>query len=605
VRHFDRVALFLSLIGFIAIALQLTGCGESLEEKRQKVALAIEELKANPENFNQIYETKLKDYADVAVEPVGKLLKDKDARVRYAAAVMLGNFAKSGGVVYLREARKDEDPKVRAAVAEALGKIKGGEATRTLIEMVKDENTEVQISAIKAMGGLDDEDAVPVLVEFLGDKRKEVRDSAVEALKGLGAKALRAVLEKVERAEGVAKDEAKRALKLICERFRAALDPQSAEGKDRLVRRDMCRYLGQLKYKPATLALIDRLSDTDPEVRAAAAEALGKIGAKAAIQALENRMNDSAEESKVRVSAAVALGKMGNKKAIEFLINMLTDQDEVVRVRAARALSEVGMPSVNLLLEALKSKEAQKRWGAAKALGEIGCKEAVDELAKATKDDNEDVRIAAVVSLGRIKDKRAIRTLIEALDDKSERVRWHAFNALQMFGESASHVAVEALARVGTPTAKEYLIRLIGTWKTKWAVGKLLPYLKERSENVRKAAIWAIGEMGAQGVAGALLKCLETEKSVDVKCEAVMALAKLRYKPARKTLLKTFVITDDPSLKAVCSDAIAAIDERSYSDAELLREAIKSIDEKDVQEKAAAQLKRVERVSVSRLQGGT
>ena len=53
------------------------------------------------------------------------------------------------------------------------------------------------------------------------------------------------------------------------------------------------------------------------------------------------------------------------------------------------------------------------------------------------------------------------------------------------------------------------------------------------------------------------------------------------------------------------AQTLAAIDERSYSDAELLREAIKSIDEKDVQEKAAAQLKRVERVSVSRLQGGT
>jgi len=600
----ERVALFLSLISFVGMAIQLTGCGESLEEKRRKVALAIEELKANPDNFNQIYETKLKDYADVAVEPVGKLLKDKDVRVRYAAAVMLGNFAKSGGIVYLRDARRDEDPKVRVAVAEALGKIKGGEATRTLIEMAKDENTDVQIAAIKAMGGLDDEDAVPVLIEFLGDKRKEVRDSAVEALKGLGAKALRAVLEVAERGEGIAKDEAERALKLICERFRAALDPQSAEGKDRLVRRDMCRYLGQLRYKPATVDLIDRLSDTDPEVRAAAAEALGKIGAKAAIQALENRMNDNAEESKVRVSAAVALGKMGNKKAIEFLINMLTDQDEVVRVRAASALSEVGKPAVDLLLEALKSKEAQKRWGAAKALGEIGCKEAIPALAKATKDENEDVRIASVVSLGRIGDERAIQTLIEALDDKSERVRWHAFNALQMFGESASHVAVEALARTKTPTAKEYLIRLIGAWKAKWAVEKLLPYLKDSSESVRKATVWAIGEMGTQAVADALLKCLEVDKSIDVRREAVIALSKLRYKPARKTLLKTFVITDDASLKAVCSEAIATIDGRSYSDAELLKEAMKSIGEKDVQEKAVMQLRRLERVSVSKSQGG-
>ncbi|MCS7252759.1 MAG: HEAT repeat domain-containing protein [Armatimonadota bacterium] len=584
------------LVLMVAAAICLNGCGESLEEKKEKVAKAVKELKANPENFNELYEKLFKDYADVAVEPVGKLLSDKDARVRYAAAVMLGNFAKSGGIVYLREARKDEDAKVRAAVAEALGKIKGGEATRTLIEMVRDENTDVQIAAIKAMGGLDDEEAVPVLIPFLGDERKAVRDAAVESLKGLGAKALRAVVQTAELGSGIAKEEAKRALKLICERFRAALDPQSSEGKDRLVRRDMCRYLGQLKYKLATADLIERLSDSDPDVRAAAAEALGKIGARAAIEPLKTQMNDKAEEMKVRLSAAVALGKMGDKEAIDFLVNMLTEQDESLRVRAASALSEVGLPAVRALLSAVRSKEDLKRWGAAKALGEMRCKDATKELIKATKDKSEDVRIASVISLGRIGDPQAVPALLEALEDESSKVRWHAYGALQRFGAEAGSAAIEALQQIKGVEAKEHIIKLLGIWKVSSAADELLNQLRHKSERVRSAAAWAIGEIGATAGANALLNLLRSDESIDVRREAAHALGKLRYKPARGLLLEAFVIARDVSLKAACANALAMIDGRAYSDADLLKEAMKSIPNESVRNSAAAQLRRIEQV---------
>lgn len=599
VNPINSVRLLLKLWAFALVvftAICLLGCGESLEEKKAKVAEAIEELKANPENFNELYEKRFKDYADVAVEPVGKLLSHKDERVRYAAAVMLGNFAKSGGIVYLREARKDKDPKVRAAVAEALGKIKGGEATRTLIEMVKDENTDVQIAAIKAMGGLDDEDAVPVLIQFLSDERKAVRDAAVESLKGLGAKALRAVVQTAEFGTGIAKVEAQRALKLICERFRAALDPQSAEGKDRLVRRDMCRYLGQLRYKLATADLIDRLSDSDPDVRSAAAEALGKIGAKVAIQPLKSRMNDNAEEMKVRLSAAVALGKMGDKEAIEFLVNMLSEQDETLRVRAANALSEVGSPAVKALLSAMRSDNDLKRWGAAKALGEMRCKDAVDELIKATKDKSENVRIASVVSLGRIGSLEAVPALLEALRDESEKVRWHAYNALQQFGSAASPAAIDILERTKETEAKERIVRLLGSWKAAAAADELLNQLRSQSEEVRAAAAWALGEIGSTAAANALLKLLESDESIEVKREAAHALGKMKYKPARDSLLKAFVAAQDIHLKAACMCAIAMIDGRAYSEADLLKEAMRSASDKGVQESAAAQLKRIEQV---------
>lgn len=94
------------------------------------------------------------------------------------------------------------------------------------------------------------------------------------------------------------------------------------------------------------------LSDSEAEVRSAAAEALGEIGDDCALEPLIALINDSEEE--VRSAAARALGEIKNDRAVDTLIALLNDSETLVREAATYALGEISddraiEPLVNLL----------------------------------------------------------------------------------------------------------------------------------------------------------------------------------------------------------------------------------------------------------------
>ncbi len=90
---------------------------------------------------------------------------------------------------------------------------------------------------------------------------------------------------------------------------------------------------GSKKDKIASMAakgkqtpkLCEYCFDRDPEIRAAAAEAVGKTQGDAGYNALINLLRD--EEPKVAIAAAKALGEMGSKNAIEHLRYMINHSD--------------------------------------------------------------------------------------------------------------------------------------------------------------------------------------------------------------------------------------------------------------------------------------
>jgi HEAT repeat protein len=109
-------------------------------------------------------------------------------------------------------------------------------------------------------------------------------------------------------------------------------------------------------------------------------------------------------------------------------------KDKFARWEAAEALGEIGdKRAVDPLIEALNDKKPLIRWKAAEALGEIKDKRAVDPLIEALKGEDEDwcVRKTAAEALGKIGDKRAVEPLIEALKDEDRYVRETARKVLE------------------------------------------------------------------------------------------------------------------------------------------------------------------------------
>ena len=94
----------------------------------------------------------------------------------------------------------------------------------------------------------------------------------------------------------------------------------------------------------------------------------------------------NAKNTILRRNAAKALGEIGNKKAVDPLIAALHDEDFYVRSRATSALCKIGGKAVDPLIAALDEEDPNIRWRAVRALGTIGNMKAIPHLEKIVDD---------------------------------------------------------------------------------------------------------------------------------------------------------------------------------------------------------------------------
>jgi HEAT repeat protein len=208
----------------------------------------------------------------------------KDGSSRHEAANALGKLgpkAKSA-IPALIEALQEKDDQVLQAVAAALGAI-GKDALQPLMEALKSENPRVRAGAVFALGKLSSEAqaAAPALSKLLSsDNDFRVRRWTARALGEIGAGARDAVPVLLK----VWKDPDKRvaeysedALDIICQKDVSPLI-QALKHEDPDVRAAAAEYLG--KSRPRTIdairGLVDALKDRHPAVRLEAAKGLAK-----------------------------------------------------------------------------------------------------------------------------------------------------------------------------------------------------------------------------------------------------------------------------------------------------------------------------------------
>jgi HEAT repeat protein len=109
----------------------------------------------------------------------------------------------------------------------------------------------------------------------------------------------------------------------------------------------LCHVLGTRGDAAALLALLEKLDDEDPKVRATAADSIGKIG----IALRRAGVTPHAEIGRTLVSRyrpgespwlVSAIGAVGFLDGVDFLEQMLAAEDPEVRAAAAWALDELG-----------------------------------------------------------------------------------------------------------------------------------------------------------------------------------------------------------------------------------------------------------------------
>ncbi len=266
------------------------------------------------------------------------------------------------------------------------------------------------------------------------------------------------------------------------------------------------RYKNMLKIeekrKPEKIQfLLKGLSDKDGLVRRKYAEQLGIIG-KPALPHLINALLNSKNVIQRR-AAAKTLKLVGDSTALPHLIKALTnDSDSVVQCSAAGAIAIFGEAAVQHLIILLENQAlTEMQHGLATwALGFIGAN-APNAIKKAATSKNTKVKSAAISALEehirQSQDQEAIELVKCSMNDSTENVQ------------------VEAIKLVGKIYKIESIIPL------------LISKLKNKSPEIRKAAVLSLMQLDIKESLHYLKEILEIEKDKNVKIIIELAIRKI------------------------------------------------------------------------------
>lgn len=159
--------------------------------------------------------------------------------------------------------------------------------------------------------------------------------------------------------------------------------------------------------------LVPLLDDADPAIRAAAAEALARAPAEQAFPVLAAHLDRNRPSAEV----LRAMGNLGGSVCIA-LLPLLADPSPDVRTAAAEALGRCAGQDVAQQLSAAldREEEAGPRGALLRAYGRAAGPDAVPRLSAALDDADEGVRLAAIEGLGATGDPVALPHLAGALE---------------------------------------------------------------------------------------------------------------------------------------------------------------------------------------------
>jgi len=195
-------------------------------------------------------------------------------------------------------------------------------------------------------------------------------------------------------------------------------------GLNKYVRGSAVLAVAELKPKEAVEVLSRVSRDKNQFVRWKCAQALGMLGDKKGADALIRALSD--EDQYIRAAAARSLGQIKAENAAESLIGAFKDESWLVRLNVREALLQIGEPTVEPLITALKDKNSHARWQAAWAIGRIKTEKAIKPLIEALADSDWMVRDEAAVALTKINSEKVIEPLSDALKNKAGHTREQA-----------------------------------------------------------------------------------------------------------------------------------------------------------------------------------
>ena len=239
----------------------------------------------------------------------------------------------------------------------------------------------------------------------------------------------------------------------------------------------------------------------------------------------------------VRAAAARALGKTARPEAVEPLIETLSDRVHFVHTQAARGLAGIGAPAAGALLALIQSppfEGAEKRAGA--ALREICDPNAVDMLCAALTYPEAQARHHAAQALGLIRDPAAIPALSQAAQHPDPATRRQAAIALGRIGHPGGVQALTALLGDEDDAIRITAARALGQTRSEQAILPLLTLLEDENPQVRQTAAAALKQIPASHSLDELITTLTGTRNAWMRAALAEILGEIGEPKAKEVL---------------------------------------------------------------------
>ncbi len=304
------------------------------------------------------------------------------------------------------------------------------------------------------------------------------------------------------------------------------------------------------------------LSDRDPEIRARAALAIGRIGDAEVASRLFNLLGDSVDF--VAETAAFGIGLTGHKEFAGELMDVCSGFPpplQAVIIQAAGRLADSTMPQIGSeIADYLNHTDHRVRQEAAYALwrcnGEIYAAQLADLCLN---DPVRPVKVAALYALARMNIAETVDAYKEWLPDSNPFVRSLALRGLSL-SEDDSQTLLVALGLndrdMNVVSQAVSSLGLIGTTK---AVNYIMDRYRDLDdEKVKMQILSLLGQLKNDAALDYALEEINDSASENMVGEAIVYLARIGYNDVIP-LIDSLAVTSGPYLNAKIAEAIAEV----------------------------------------------
>ncbi|MCG2725611.1 MAG: HEAT repeat domain-containing protein [Elusimicrobia bacterium] len=250
---------------------------------------------------------------------------------------------------------KSDDPNIRRMGAVEFSRLRDKRAVEPLLKILKDKNAGVRTAAIDALGLLRAKEALVEISELLiKDPDESVRHTAAISLSYIGGmEAGEALIKAMDDKSVGVKYAAIRTIAVLRYTKAEAKLIKLLTNEDVNMRRSVINTLGQIRSIKSAKGISEYYNDKDIYTRREVAKALGEIGDEERCPILKNMLKD--DEETVQIEAAYALAKMKDDSGLDRAHKFIKSSDRLLKQNSSSIIALVGNEkSLKVLEDAYK-----------------------------------------------------------------------------------------------------------------------------------------------------------------------------------------------------------------------------------------------------------